>query len=258
MTALLTQVSIKGSPILGVFGKGIKGSIAFNYGESCGPDCDTNCPHHADSISPHAKDSDSRCYAWKAERRFDRVNLRNKLHRHQLTNRESITTQAHTEYRRIKKRVKSKVKWFRFSAFGSVPKDVPVAFRPLCEELKADKVDIHLPVESYDKVLKYRKVLKGLNIAVRRSCATANHFIRASTRINPLSVVVGNMNQTPKERLVESLKVAKRRSKRTNRKCIVCPAIAVQVLNKGSNNAKCGNCVACALPHVDIVYPVHK
>ena len=258
MTTIMTQLTIRGAPILGVFGKGIDGSIAFNYGESCGPDCDLNCPYHFQSISPHAKGRDNRCYAFRLEQRPDRKALSSKLHRHQVTNRDSLTSQAHTEYRRIKKRSKVKVKWFRFSAFGSVPKSPPPAFRPLCEELRADEVDVHLPVESWAKARRYRKELKGLTVAVRRSCHSVGAFVRASIHNNPLSVVVGTMAQTPRERLAQSKVVAKMRSLVTMRKTLVCPAIAAMILRTGSKTAKCGNCVACADDQIDVVYPHHK
>ena len=258
MSSIMTQLTIKGLPILGTFGKGIKGSIAFNYGSSCGPDCDRNCPLHVNSISPHAKGRDFRCYAYGVERRYDRVSLANKLRRHQVTNRSSLTALARTEYKKTRKRTKLKVKWFRFSAFGSVPNDPPPEFRPLCEDLEQDKVDVHLPVESWAKTKRYRKELRGLNIAVRRSCHTIRAFVRASIHNNPISVVAGTMKQTPRQRLTKSKVVAKMRSVVTNRKTLVCPAVAAMILRTGSKTAKCGNCVACADSQIDIVYPLTK
>ena len=254
----MAQLTIGNAPILGVFGKGIKGSIAFNYGESCGPDCDLNCPYHFQSISKHAVAQDVRCYAYKIERRYDRVALANKLHRHQVTSRESLTLQAHAEVKKIKASKRHPITWFRFSAFGSVPNEPPRALRPLCEELEQDKIDVHLPAESWTKTRRYRKELKGLKVAVRRSCHTVRAFLRASIKDNPLSVVAGTMAQTPRERVAQSRVVAKRRSRVTNRKTVVCPAVAAIHLRPGSKTAKCGNCTACADSQIDVVYPAHK
>ncbi len=253
MIAVL-KTTIQPKPILGTFGKGVKGSIAFNYGNSCGADCDLSCPYHIKSISKWAKDRKVRCYAHSTENRGDRGNLLNKLTRHQSTNRTDLTALAIAETERIGT---DKIPWLRVSAFGSVPTIPPPNFRQFCLPF-ADGKTLHLPVESYSKTVQYRKVLRGLNVAVRRSCPTVNHFIRASIQDNPVSVVVGNMDQTPRERLDESRLVAKKRSRLTNRKCIVCPAIAVQHMNKPSKKAKCGNCTACANSKIDIIYPAHR
>ncbi len=258
MMTLYTQVTIRSAPILGTFSKAKPGGVALNYGESSGPDCDTDCPYHAESTSAQAVDTDVRCYAYEVERRYDRENLRNKLHRHQVTNRESITTQAHQEVRRRIASKQRRIPWFRFSAFGSVPRIPPKAFRPLCEDLEDAQIDVHLPVESWAKTRRYRKELKGLNIAVRRSCHSVKAFLRASIRNNPISVVVGTMDQTPAERIAESKRVAAARTARTNRKTVVCPAVASTHLRTRSDKAKCGWCDACAKESIDIVYPAHK
>ena len=115
-----------------------------------------------------------------------------------------------------------------------------------------------MPVESWAKTRRYRKELKGLKVAVRRSCHTVRAFIRASINDNPISVVAGIMAQTPRERVAESRRVAKRRSLATNRKTVVCPAVASVHLRTGSKTAKCGNCTACADSQIDIVYPAHR
>lgn len=258
MMPTYVQVTIRSAPILGGFSKARKGSKALNYGESGGPDCDTDCAMHPESTSAHARPDDVRCYAWKLEKRPDRKSLSNKLHRHQLYNRESLTALALQEVRKSPVVGKGKIPWFRFSSFGSVPGEVPKYFRQLCEELERRGIDTHLPVESYAKARKYRKVLKGLNIAVRRSCQSTSLFIRASIHNNPLSVVVGSMKQTPRERVAESKRVAKLRTLRTGKPTIVCPAIAAMHLRTGSDKAKCGWCTACADEEYDIVYPGHR
>ena len=250
----LIQITIKSPPILGMFSKATKGAKAFNYGSSAGPDCDKCCPHHPESISAHAKSADTLCYAWKVERRHDRQQLQNKLHRHQLTNREHLTALAMAEVDKIK----SVIPWFRFSAFGSVPSLPPSNFRQLCQLLEQRNTPLHLPVESVAKTLRYRKELKGLKVAVRRSCGSVRSFVRSSIRANPLSVVAGTMQQSPSDRIVESKRVAAMRTKRTKRKTVVCPAVATIMTGNRSSKAKCGNCVACANPDIDIVYPVHK
>jgi len=58
----------------------------------------------------------------------------------------------------------------------------------------------------------------------------------------------------------------------TGRKTIVCPAVVVSFLSRSKSTnggrspeqladwrarAKCGSCTACALAHVDVVYPAH-
>ena len=149
MSIIMTPITIKGKPILGMFGKGIKGSIAFNYGNSCGPDCDLNCPFHIKSISLHAKSRKVRCYAYSTEHRGDRGNLLNKLDRHQSTNRDDLTASAISETKRIGT---DKIPWIRVSAFGSVPAIPPSNFRQFCLPF-ADGKRLHLPIESYAKTI---------------------------------------------------------------------------------------------------------
>ena len=74
-----------------------------------------------------------------------------------------------------------------------------------------------------------------------------------------LAYDTGERPMTRLERVRESKRVAAERTARTGRKCIVCPAVAARYLNGNKPNpaAKCGNCVACALAHVDVVYPLH-
>ena len=239
-------------PILGEFGKAVKNGVAFNYGISGGPDCDKKCTYHPVSTSRYATAETLRCYAWNTEGAFNRKALKAKQERHQLTDRNKLTELAYKEVER-----KPVITWFRFSAFGSCPLTPPKLFRKLCKLLKARKIDIHLPLESWAKTRRYRKELGGLNIAVRRSCQSIQSFLTASIRNNPLSVVVGNKCNTRKERIRLASIVASKRAKRTGKKCIVCPAVVVSLLRINAPKAKCGSCTACADIDLDIVYPAH-
>jgi len=55
--------------------------------------------------------------------------------------------------------------------------------------------------------------------------------------------------------------LARARTEKTGRKCIVCPAVVVSFNHRHDKarlaKAKCGNCTACAHGHVDVIYPLH-
>ena len=255
MMPVLTAVTLNGAPILGSFSKALPGGVAFNYGQSGGADCDRSCTYHPDSTSPHVSPDTMPCYAWKGEKRWDRQRLKAKQARHQATDRDELTAGAYAEVKR-----RRQISWFRFSAFGSCPAKPPRLFRELCEHLSGRKIGIHLPLESWAKTRRYRKELKGLKVAVRRSCQSVRAFLRASTNENPISVVAGSLSDTPRQRVAIALKLAAQRAQRTGRKCIVCPAVAVVHLRLVAPKAKCGagGCTGCANDQWDIVYPAHK
>jgi len=235
-----------GGKVLSTFGKAIKGAVALNFGLSGGNNCDKICPYHPESTSEHASVKDARCYAYACENRGDRVQLKNKLQRHEDSSPEPIISRAILEYQLERE----SIPWFRFSSFGSVPSKVPDNFRKLCKTIKCP---IHLPIESHAKYEAYLDAVGDL-VNPRTSVPAQDFYEYAHT----CSTVVGSMLQKPKERVSLALEVAKERKNRTGRTVKVCPAIAATQLRTGSKRAKCGACTLCADADVDIIYPVHK
>ena len=248
MIASPATLTIQGNaPILGTFGKSVPGGIAVNFGRSGGKHCDRGCPYHPESPQDRAK-----CYAAGCEEY--RQSLAVKLDRHESSDPAELVKVARLEI--ALKQARARVPWIRISSFGSVPHNPPEGFRELMEDAIECDTPVHFPVESPQKASTYRKCLDGLPIAVRESTYTVRRFLRAD---GPASVVGGSMgSHSPKERVKVSKRIAAIRTKRTGRKCVVCPAVAAKHLRTGSKNAKCGACTACADPLIDIVYPAHK
>lgn len=157
------------------------------------------------------------------------------------------------------------IPWFRISVAGSLPQPSAVRkdslfrnqFRALIKWLVAHDIPVHIPVETYAKARFYRGLVGDL-VTVRESAQTESRFVKATGAV---SVFVGE-DIPRKERVGKARQVAADRREATGRKCIVCPAIthswAVRYDGMPKNNkAKCGSCVACELPMVDIVYPKH-
>lgn len=249
--AMFTSMTIKGRPVLGGFGKGLPGSITLNFGTSGGSNCDTECAYHPRSTNSRASSADARCYAAACENRRDRTQLLAKLQRHESTDAVSLIDAATNELTANGWRAP----WFRFSAFGSVPMQVPANFPAFVSRIRAAGIPIHLPIESASKANTYRMALQGIDIAVRESVTNVNRWLIATT---PVSIVAGSMQDSPRERIVIAKSMAAIRTRNTGRKVVVCPAVAAMHLRTKSDRAKCGACTACANPSLDIVYPVHK
>jgi hypothetical protein len=157
-------------PILGSFGKGVKGSISVNFGLSGGRNCDTDCQHHPDNSG--------RCYAATLERRPDRQNLAAKLARHEATDAAELCRHASLELWQMK----TPPPWLRISTDGSVPKPADwsdgfrAAFRGLIKMAVSQNVPVHLPVESADKAAAYRQLVGDL-VTVRQSAQSEADFV---------------------------------------------------------------------------------
>ena len=248
---MVTSLTINGKPVLGGFGKGLPGSVTLNFATSGGSNCDTACAYHPHSTNPNASSADARCYAAACENRHDRTQLLAKLQRHEATDAVALIDSATRELNRSGWRAP----WFRFSAFGSVPMQVPANFRAFVDSLRKAGIPVHLPIESATKADTYRMALQGIDIAVRESVTDIHRWTMVAT---PMSIVAGSMTQRPAQRIVEAKRIAKARADATGRKVIVCPAVAAMHLRTKSDKAKCGSCTACANANLDIVYPVHK
>jgi len=250
----MEQITIetKPPPILGGFGKAIRGAVSLNFGRSGGDNCAASCPYHPRSTSAHASVQAARCYAATCETRADRQQLAAKLNRHETTAAAALIDAARVEFAR--KSARGVVPWFRFSSFGSVPKIVPSNFRALCIEVLAAGTPIHLPIEDSPKISKYLAAVG--DITTVRASVAAPCFDAYS---GACSTVIGSMSDdTPRERVALAVQAAKARTAASGRKCIVCPAVAASHLRTKSKAAKCGNCVACADLGVDVIYPVHR
>ncbi len=245
-----TPLTINGSaPVLGSFGKGIRGSVALNFGRSGGKHCDPGCSHHPDTADP-----DSLCYAYKLETRADRENLRRKLDRHDAADPEHIVTLARAELRPLY--LRKAIPWLRISAFGPVPATPPEGLRALLAEAVDHGVPVHFPIESSDKARTYREYLSGVPITVRESVHTLREWKRTP---GPVSFVAGTMKgHKPRERVALAKRIAGIRQRHTGRPCKVCPSVAAMHLRTGSDRAKCGACTLCDDPRVDIIYPAHR
>ena len=250
----MTSVSLTiggARPVLGTFGKGLAGAVALNFGRSGGRHCATGCPYHPASTSPHAEPERARCYAATCERRPDRLALAAKLARHEDAGPAEVVAAAVVELDHRGWRLP----WFRLSAFGSVPAKVPAGLAGLLARLAAVGTPVHLPVETGRKAAAYRRGLAGVPVVVRESVAGPRRWLSAG---GPCSAVAGSMEQRPRERVEAAKAAARARTAAVGRRCIVCPAVAASALRTGSTRAKCGACIACADPAVDVVYPVHR
>jgi hypothetical protein len=245
-------------PVLGRFDKALEGGRALNFGMSAGANCDSQCRYH-----PENKKSDAagRCYAIRSENRFDRVQLLNKLMRHENADPAMLCRKALAELHVIYAGGNS-VPWFRFSTNGSVPppkKCTPAfrkAFLALLDYLDEQNIPVHLPVETRRKYRFYKKLV-GPRCVVRLSAGSEKDFLNSTV---PVSYVGGVMDMNRKERITASKVVGRKRFDKSGRRAIVCPAVADFFLNgtpHARSKAKCGNCVACADPAVDVIYPLH-
>jgi hypothetical protein len=267
--AIRLQV-LNARPALGTFSKAIEGSVTLNFGRSGGKNCDTDCIHHPDNTAANAT---NQCYAVNTEVRFDRKTLRLKLNRHERTNPANLCRKALGELREMVRRGWTPP-WFRFSASGSVPmprdarKDFLDALRELLDFLDEHNVPVHLPVETPSKAEFYRKAV-GWRAVVRESVHDESRFLKIR---KPVSYVAGRSSMSRGERITEAKRLAALRRERTGRKVIVCPAVASRYIQferlraagapnphraAGDPKSKCGNCVCCADPTMDIIYPLH-
>ena len=240
-------------PVLGGFGKGTPGSVALNYARSGGGNCSRGCPYHPETDSPFAADTDARCYAASCEMRPDRKPLAAKLERHETAGGDEVSERAYAEARAHRFRFP----WFRFSAFGSVPDAVPADLVRLVGSLADAGTPIHLPIEDPDRVDRYREALPD-SVAVRLSVPIADPAWMEIP--GPISTVAGSMDTAPLERLAAAKLAARARRDATGRRAVVCPAVASSTYRRRGRAVaavKCGDCVACADPSTDIVYPAH-
>jgi hypothetical protein len=269
--------------VLGTFSKAIPTARSLNFGLSGGANCETTCRHHPIHYSG-ALSHDGQCYAYVVEGRNDRVQLADKLGRHETMKASEIVGMALVELSRLKLYGKELPPWFRFSTNGAIPtKEAAIAdrrFIPLLRELLkfcvANSIKVHLPVESAEKAAFYREVIGDL-VTIRESIQTHDMNPETiATHAIPLgasSFTAGeNVGKGPHKRnriLAAAAAAAAAWAMRTGRKTIVCPAVRVSFLSRYKNGktreeniawrerAKCGLCPACALPNVDVVYPAH-
>lgn len=248
---------------VGTFSKANNG-LALNFGRSGTDHCDTNCPMHPSQNIPGIY----KCYAERVERRYDRKSLLNKLARNYKEDPKTLCDEA-TSFILY---TKQDIKWFRFSAFGSVPnpetakqnKGFIQSLKRLITTLNKMNIPIHFPIETKHKTDYYRSILRNMDVVVRESATSIDRFLNSKRAV---AYIGGNREMSMIQRIAEARNIAKLRTIKSGRKCIVCPAVVVSfnrmlsVRRKqkiiSENKAKCGNCVACAKNNVDIVYPIH-
>lgn len=275
-----------GGTVLGSFSKGVEGAASLNFGLSGGANCETSCRHHP----AHYVGATNRagiCYAKVVELRHDRVQLADKLGRHEAAAASAIAGKALLELEREALHGRPARPWFRISTNGALPKPAAAVsdrqflprFRALLAFNRKRGTPVHLPVESADKAAFYREHVGDLAV-VRESIQTpdmspdtiARHAIPAG----PVSFTAGESVAPGKDKrrriLAAADAAAKAWARLTGRKTIVCPAVRVSFMSRTKagkagrspaevdawrSRAKCGSCTACALAHIDIVYPAH-
>lgn len=274
--------------VLGSFSKGVKGSASINFGVSGGANCSRKCRHHPEHPAAAASPADL-CYAFSLEQQADRVQLADKLARHETLPASVIVGRAQIELDREELYGKPARPWFRFSTNGSLPGRTKATrdrqFIPRLRGLlktinrRSGRGRCHMPVETAEKALFYRQTVGDL-VTVRESIQTLDMRPEsiAEHRIpdGPVSFTAGADVPAGPDKYLRVLSAAAAAaaawSARTGRKTIVCPAVRVSFLarlkayRRGRSaeqiaqwrgSAKCGSCRACALPQFDVVYPAH-
>ena len=240
---------------LGQFGKAEPGSVHLSFAPSAETNCDIGCPLKSGG-----------CYATAVERH--RPNLYRKLLRHAKMHPAQLLVAAmhRLNRRRRDRKLADVVPWVRLSSFGSLPqpKNADARFRAalklfarfIVSQSMQDKT--HVPVETARKANWYRKFLPGLT--VRESTHTRRRWLTAIGAVSAHTPSAGPLL----ERIKTAKEWARDRRQRTGRTVCVCPAVVsgfMRKLGRKSTGAKCGTgrrcCSACALPHVDVVYPGH-
>ena len=285
---LVAQYVAGAFAVLGSFGKGVPGSASINFGLSGGANCERSCRHHPEHPNAAANPADM-CYAAILEKRHDRAQLRDKLARHERLPASVIAQRAQHELEREALYGKAPRPWVRFSTDGSLPSRKKAlsdsrfvrSFRALVAYVasRSGRDRIHIPVESAAKARFYREIVGDI-ATVRESLQTANMCPEtiAAHRIpdGPVSFTAGETEPAGPNRRLRVLAAAAAAAaawaQHTGRKTIVCPAVRVSFLSRlkayqrgrtktevaeWRAGAKCGSCRACALAHIDVVYPAH-
>jgi hypothetical protein len=274
--------------VFGGFSKGVRGALALNFGRSGGANCATSCRHHPIHFSAGAERAgeDGECYAIVVERRADRVQLANKLERHESLPASTIVGRALVELDAIVRRG-IVPPWMRISTNGAVPPPAVARadrrFLPLLRQFlsacRRAGSPVHFPVESAEKAAFYREHVGDL-VTIRESIQTANMcpatIASHPVPSGPVSFTAGeDVGAGPNKRariIAAAAAAAAAWARRTGRRTIVCPAVRVSFLartkaGRGARTkeqveqwragAKCGSCTACAEQYFDIVYPAH-
>lgn len=274
--------------ILGTFSKGVRGAASINFGVSGGKNCERRCRHHPEHPHAQANPADA-CYAAVVEGRADRQQLADKLARHEQLPASVIVGRALAELEREALYDRAPRPWVRVSTNGSVPgkrkaqrdRQFLPRLRQLLEFInrRSGRGRVHFPVESAEKATFYRQAIGDL-VTIRESLQTPGMTPeRIATHPIPAGAVSFTAGESvpagPGKRLrvlAAATAAAAAWAQRTGRKTIVCPAVRVSFLARlkayrrgrsaaqvdaWRDRAKCGSCCACALAHVDVVYPAH-
>jgi hypothetical protein len=250
--------------VIGSFGKGVDGSVSINFGISGGKNCSKRCVHHPKA---KRKNATRACYAAKLETRPDRQQLKAKLERHDAMPAWKICGIALVELQDMESRG-TLPPWVRFSTNGSLPMPGEVnslfksQLRALVTWLSTRGVPVHFPIETEDKAQFYRELVGDL-VTVRESLQSPG--MHASAR-GPVSWVAGS-DIHGKDTFIRRIEAARQECRQrlatVGRKAVVCPAVVAGFMARmkgGTKNekAKCGNCNACSLEHIDVCYPQHN
>lgn len=242
----------------GTFKKAIPGSLAINFAESSGRNCDLSCPLHASNGGG--------CYATAIERRKPSVTS-------------SLTARALDPIGYVRdvldglnKANLCSVPWVRFSVFGSVPRaaDVEVEANPvlssllrsLASRLRTHAHKVHLPVETTRKAHAYRRLGFFPRVSFATNWRTDKHERELRRTLDdgfPVSLTSddglgkGAGWTKRQQEYARRVTIPELRKAFPDKKVRGCPAIL--------GNAKCGACRLCVDPQFGgadiVVYPLH-
>ncbi len=223
---------------LGSFSKAIDGSVSLNFSESGGSNCDNSCKMKAKG-----------CYAIHTEKMKPSVATSGERKRVQGV------VQTCLDYINQLERLRDNtIPWIRFSTFGSVQDTLTQTQKAVFTKLliECDRVGehIHFPVETEKKRKLYQSLCDaaGLQIVVRISAQTLTKYKRYLKQGIAASIVFST-GDNKKQRLVNAEIFAH------ETKTIVCPAVKSTILKQ--DKVKCGDCIACSVPSLNIIYPQH-
>lgn len=236
---------------LSFFAKSIPGGVCLNLSESAGIWCDDICIYK-NPTDP----SIPTCYATRIE--GFRPGVKNRGRRNRLTV-VQVINMATLELRQIRE-LGFYVPWFRFSAFGPVPKPAQAkairgfesAFQILINEI-AEHVKLgcgfHFPVESVHKAKYYQQFLPE-GMTVRESCQSERTALR---RDRAISWVAGSPGMAKPDKISLAKAFIAKRLNKTGRRSVICPA----TMSRSNSKHKCGQCTACHHKQIDVVYLSH-
>ena len=238
MSITLEQIPTTWTAKLGSFSKAVANSVSLNFSESGGVNCADSCKMKAGG-----------CYAVHTEKMKPSIATSGERKRVQ-----GVIATSMQYIAQLSRMRDNAITWARFSTFGSVPATLSdtqkAVFMQLLIEVDRVAEHTHFPVETEAKRELYQGLcdLSNVAICVRVSTQTITSYKRNALNRTASSVVV-TRGKTKRDRL----EIAEKLALDTN--TIVCPAVKSTILK--TNKVKCGECVACSISSIQVIYPKH-